>query len=118
MRRYLVVFYAVLLMAASFVPDVKAQAATAKTHVEAARGAIAPKVPNPKAQYHVFKALFDQMCAEPQLPDQMQVQDRSAVVPRKEWFAVAEQYLRPAIIHRHQNDRSVGGQHTRWDHCH
>ena len=87
MRRYLVLLYAVLLMTASFATDVKAQAARAKAHVEAARAAIAPKVPNPKAQYHVFKDVFDQMCAEPTLPDQMRVQDRSAVVPRKEWFA-------------------------------
>jgi metallo-beta-lactamase class B len=87
MRRYLLLFYAVLLMAAFLAPEAKAQAAAAKAHVEAARAAIAPKVPDPKAQYHVFKDLFDQMCAEPRLPDQMQVQDRSAVVPRKEWFA-------------------------------
>ena len=87
MRRYLLLFYAVLLMTASLAPEAKAQVAAAKAHVEAARAAIAPKVPNPKAQYHVFKDLFDQMCAEPQLPDKMQVQDRSAVVPRKEWFA-------------------------------
>jgi metallo-beta-lactamase class B len=87
MRHYLLLLCAVLLITVSFVTDVKAQAASAKTHVEAARAAIAPKVPNPKAQYHIFKGLFDQMCAEPKLPDQMLVQDRSAVVPRKEWFA-------------------------------
>jgi glyoxylase-like metal-dependent hydrolase (beta-lactamase superfamily II) len=87
MRHYFILLYAVLLITASFAADVNAQAANARTHVEAARAAIAPKVANPKAQYHIFKGLFDQICAEPKLPDQMRVEDRSAVVPRKDWFA-------------------------------
>ena len=42
---------------------------------------------NPKAPFHGYKALFDQVCAQPTLPDAMRTNDRSAVVPRKEWFA-------------------------------
>ena len=39
------------------------------------------------APLHTFKALFEQVCTQPQLPDQMRTNDRSAVLPRKEWFA-------------------------------
>ena len=67
--------------------DTRAQSAAAKAHVEAARAAVAPKIVNPKAPFHSFQRLFDQVCAEPKLPDVMRVEDRSAVVPRKEWFA-------------------------------
>ena len=68
--------------------DAHAQAAAAKVHVDAARAAVAPpKRVNPNAPLHSFKALFDQVCAEPKLPDAMRTNDRSAVVPRKEWFA-------------------------------
>jgi metallo-beta-lactamase class B len=53
------------------------------------RAAIAPKGADPKKAppFHVFQALFDQACQEPKLPDVMRTNDRSAVVPRKEWFA-------------------------------
>jgi glyoxylase-like metal-dependent hydrolase (beta-lactamase superfamily II) len=82
------VAFAVLFLAGSMAADAHAQAAVAKRHVDAALAAVAPKVPNPKAPpFHVFKALFDQVCAHPTLPDVMRTQDRSAVVPRKEWFA-------------------------------
>jgi hypothetical protein len=55
-------------------------------HVDAARAAVAPSVANPNRPYDTFKALFDQACTEPKLPDTMRTNDRSAVVPRKEWF--------------------------------
>ena len=77
----------VVMIAGWMAPDARAQAAVAKTHVEAARAAVNPPKANPLAPFHIFKRLFDQVCAEPTLPDQMSVQDRSAVVPRKEWFA-------------------------------
>jgi hypothetical protein len=67
--------------------DAHAQASAAKVHVDAARALIAPKAPSMNAPLHTFKALFDQVCAAPQLPDQMRTNDRSAVLPRKEWFA-------------------------------
>ncbi len=90
MRRYPAIFCTVLLFAgwmAATAIDANAQAAAAKAHVEAARAAVEPKVANPKAPFHIFKDLFDQMCVEPKLPDVMRVQDRTAVVPRKDWFA-------------------------------
>ena len=79
----------VALLSGSLVCHLYAQAATARAHLDAARAAIAPKVANPKVPtppFHVFQALFDQACAEPKLPDVMRVQDRSAIVPRKDWF--------------------------------
>jgi metallo-beta-lactamase superfamily protein len=91
MRRYLapcvMSVCGALLGAGWMVITVHAQAAAARAHVDAARAAIAPRVANPKAPFHMFKDAFDQLCAEPQLPDEVRVQDRSAVVPRKEWFA-------------------------------
>lgn len=76
-----------VLLAGVAVRDANAQAAAAKAHVDAARAAIMPKVTNLSTPLHTFKALFEQVCVEPQLPDQMRTNDRSAVVPRKEWFA-------------------------------
>ena len=68
--------------------DAYAQAAAATAHVAAARAAIAAQPVNPKAPFHSFQSLFDQVCAEPSLPDVLQTQERSAdVVPREEWFA-------------------------------
>jgi metallo-beta-lactamase class B len=87
MTRYLALICSVLVLAGSIAMDANAQAAAAKAHVAAAQAAVAPKVANPKAPFHVFKDLFDQMCAEPKLPDTMRVQDRSAALPRKDWFA-------------------------------
>ncbi|HEX2458805.1 MAG TPA: MBL fold metallo-hydrolase, partial [Vicinamibacterales bacterium] len=77
------------LLSGSLASHLHAQAATARTHVDAARAAIAPKGADPKKAppFHVFQALFDQACQEPKLPDAMRTNDRSAVVPRKEWFA-------------------------------
>lgn len=67
--------------------DAHAQAALARTHVDAARVAVAPQTPNPLAPFHRFQSLFDQVCAEPTLPDVMRTEQRSAdAVPRKEWF--------------------------------
>src|SRR5688572_4783901 len=54
-------FCGVVLAAGAFVADVNAQSSAAKVHVDAARAAVA-------------------------LPDAMRTNDRSAVVPRKEWF--------------------------------
>lgn len=87
MTRYLAILLSVFLFAGALAIDANAQADAAKSHVEAARAAVAPRVANPKAPFHVFKALFDQMCVEPKLPDVMRVQDRSAALPRKDWFA-------------------------------
>lgn len=87
MTRYLAALCGVVLVAGLMATSAHAQASAAKAHVDAARAAVAPKVANPKAPFHVFKDLFDQVCAEPKLPDEVRVQDRSAVVPRKEWFA-------------------------------
>ena len=86
MTRYLGPFCSVVLLAGSLVTDVHAQSSAAKVHVDAARAAVAPPVANPNRPYETFKALFDQVCTEPTLPDQMRTNDRSAVVPRKEWF--------------------------------
>jgi len=87
MTRYLAGLCAGVLLALWMGEDTQAQVDAARQHVDAARAAVAPKVANPKAPFHVFKALFDQACTEPKLPDVMRTQDRSAVVPRKEWFA-------------------------------
>ena len=86
MKRYLALFCSVLLLTALVAADANAQAAAARTHVEAARAAVDPKVANAKAPWHIFKDVFAQMCVEPKLPDQLRVQDRSAVAPRKDWF--------------------------------
>jgi len=77
----------VVLLVGAGVGDARAQAGAAKVHVDAAQAAVAPKAGSPNAPLHTFKALFDQVCAQPQLPDQMRTNDRSAVLPRKEWFA-------------------------------
>jgi metallo-beta-lactamase class B len=63
-----------------------AQSSAAKVHVDAARSAMAPPVANAKRPYETFKALFDQVCTQPTLPDTMRTNDRTAVVPRKDWF--------------------------------
>jgi metallo-beta-lactamase class B len=86
MTRLLVSFCGVVLVAGSVVTDANAQSAAAKVHVDAARAAINPPKVNPNAPYLNFKALFEQVCTEPKLPDTMRTNDRSAVVPRKEWF--------------------------------
>ena len=85
--RYLASLCGVALITGWAAVDTHAQAAAARAHVEAARAVVAPKVVNPKAPFHSFQRLFSQVCAEPKLPDEMRVEDRSAVVPRKEWFA-------------------------------
>jgi metallo-beta-lactamase class B len=87
MTRYLALFLTALVAVTSLTVDANAQAAAAKAHVDAARAAVSPKVPNPKAPFHEFKALFDQMCAEPKLPDTVLQQNRFDPVPRKDWFA-------------------------------
>jgi Metallo-beta-lactamase superfamily len=77
----------VVFLTGAAVHDASAQASAAKVHVEAARAAIAPPATGLSAPLHTFTALFEQACAPPQLPDQMRTNDRSAVLPRKEWFA-------------------------------
>lgn len=86
MTRYLVPLCGVALVAGSLVTTVDAQSGAARVPVDAARAAVAPPVANPNRPYETFKALFDQVCAEPKLPDEMRTTDRSAVVPRKDWF--------------------------------
>jgi len=86
MTRWLVPWCGAVLVAGSLAADARAQSAAAKVHVDAARAAVAPPAANRNRPYETFKALFDQVCTEPKLPDQMRTNDRSAVVPRKEWF--------------------------------
>jgi metallo-beta-lactamase class B len=86
MTRFLVPVCSAVLVAGSLLADVQAQSAAAKVHVDAARAAVAPPSANRNRPYETFKALFDQVCTEPKLPDAMRTNDRSAVVPRKEWF--------------------------------
>jgi metallo-beta-lactamase class B len=88
MKRYLAVFCTVVLAVVCIATDANAQAAAAKAHVDAAKAAVAAKVNDPKvAPFHNFQALFEQMCAEPKLPDTVrQETDRWKPVPRKDWF--------------------------------
>jgi metallo-beta-lactamase class B len=86
MMRYVVPFCSAALVAGSLVADVHAQPAAVQAHLDAARAAATPSVENPNRPYETFDALFDQVCAEPRLPDQMRMNDRSAIVPREEWF--------------------------------
>src|SRR5688572_19987741 len=86
MTRFLVPFCGVVLVTGSLATDVNAQSTAAKVHVDAARAAVDPPKVNPNAPFLSFKALFDQVCTAPTLPDAMRTNDRSAVVPRKEWF--------------------------------
>ena len=87
MTRCLTSLCGVVLLTGSMTVEVHAQAAAANAHVEAARAAIAPQTENPLAPFHIFQSLFDQVCAEPSLPDVMRTQERSAdLVPRDEWF--------------------------------
>jgi metallo-beta-lactamase class B len=87
MTRYLAILLTVFVLVGSLALDANAQATAAKAHVEAAKVALSPKIANPKAPFHVFQALFDQMCAEPKSPDTVRQLDRSAPPPRKDWFA-------------------------------
>jgi len=86
MTRYLVPFCSAVLVAGSLVADANAQPAAAQRHVDAARAAVPPSAANPDRPYEAFDALFDQVCAEPRLPDEMRMNDRSAIVPREEWY--------------------------------
>jgi metallo-beta-lactamase class B len=86
MTRYIAPLCCAVLLAGGGVGRADAQATAAKVHVDAARAAVAPPVANRHRPYETYKALFDQVCAEPMLPDTMRNNDRSAVVPRKEWF--------------------------------
>ena len=72
--------------ARSLITGVNAQSAAAKVHVDAARAAVAPSV-----RIRTGHATRSRRCSirpgtEPKLPDTMRTNDRSAVVPRKEWF--------------------------------
>ena len=86
MTRWLAPLCSVVLVAGPAAMDAHAQAVAAQAHVAAARAAMSPEVANPKQPFHVFQDLFDQVCAEPRLPDVVSVEDRSAEVPREEWF--------------------------------
>ena len=87
MTRCLTSLCGVVLLTGSMAVEAHAQAAAASAHVEAARAAVAPQTENPLAPFHIFQGLFDQVCAEPSLPDVMRTQERSAdAVPRDEWF--------------------------------
>ncbi len=86
MTRYLVPLCAVSLVAGSLITDVNAQPAAVREHLDAARAAIPPTDENPDRPYEAFDALFAQVCRQPTLPDAMRTHDRSAVVPREEWY--------------------------------
>jgi metallo-beta-lactamase class B len=86
MTRFLLPLCGAVLAAGSLAGDAHAQPAAARGHLDAARAAVAPAKANANRPYENFKALFDQACTEPKLPDAMRTNDRSAVVPRKEWF--------------------------------
>ena len=87
MTRCLTSVCGVVLLTGWMATDARAQAAAANAHVEAARAAVAPQTENPLAPFHVFQSLFDQVCAEPTLPDVMRTEERSTdAVPRDEWF--------------------------------
>ena len=86
MTCYLVRFCSAVLVTGSLVADVNAQSAAVNAHLDGARAAVAPSVANPDRPYETFDALFDRVCAEPTLPDRMRMNDRSAIVPREEWF--------------------------------
>ena len=86
MTRCLAPLCSVLLVAGPAAMDAHAQAVAAQAHVAAALAAMPPGVANPKQPFHVFQDLFDQVCAEPRLPNVVSVEDRSAEVPREEWF--------------------------------
>jgi hypothetical protein len=79
--RYLVPFCGVVLVAGSLVTGVNACPPSAKV-LDAARR------PNPpvaiRMRHSQFQALFDQ-AYRTRLPD-VRMNDRSAIVPRKEWF--------------------------------
>jgi glyoxylase-like metal-dependent hydrolase (beta-lactamase superfamily II) len=86
------VFCLALLLSGALAIDAGAQAAAAQAHVAAAQAAMAPKVQNALRPFDTFKALFDQMCAQPkQLPDVIRVEDRSAPRPRKDWYEAPAQ---------------------------
>ncbi len=87
MTRFIAPVCCAALFAGGSAASANAQAAAAQVHVDAARAAVAAAPKTPNATLHTFKALFDQACAKPMLPDQMRTNDRSAVVPRKDWFA-------------------------------
>ena len=87
MRGYLVPgLCGVFLCVIGMVTDANGQDADVGSHVAAARAAIRPNVENPLQPYHTFDRLFDQMCAEPTLPDQMRQQDRTATRERDDWY--------------------------------
>ena len=75
----------VLLCASGIVRDANAQAGEVEVHVAAARAAVRLGVESPLQAFHVFDGVFDQMCAEPSLPDQIRQQDRSVEMSWSEW---------------------------------
>ena len=76
----------VLLLAGWFPVDVNAQPREVEAHVAAARAAVAPNGPTPAHPFHVFQNLFDQLCAEPRLPDRMRQDNRTEPRPRDTWY--------------------------------
>jgi len=86
MMRYVVPFWTTVFLAGTLTADANAQPAAVQAHLDAARALIAPSTENPNRPYETFNALYDQVCAAPTLPDQMRTHDRSAVVPREEWY--------------------------------
>ena len=92
----------VFLCVSGIVTDATAQAGEIEVHVSAARAAVRPGVENSLQPFHVFDGLFDQMCAEPTLPDQIRQQDRSVEMSWSEW------YLRPVRLF--DNLYSIGAQ--------
>jgi metallo-beta-lactamase class B len=87
MRGYLLpALCGVLLCATGMVTDGNGQGADVEPHREAARTALQPAEEKPLQPFHVFDRLYDQMCAEPTLPDQMRQGDRTVPEPRDAWY--------------------------------
>lgn len=86
MTCYPVQFCSALLVAGLLVSVVNAQSDPVNEHLDAARAAVAPSTANPDRPYESFDALFEQVCAEPSLPDRMQMNDRSVIPAREDWF--------------------------------
>jgi len=79
--------FTILLFASLVAIDANAQAAQAQAHLVAAQAAVSPRAADSKQAFHVFKTLFDQMCAPPkQLPDVMAQGTQSTPLPRKDWY--------------------------------
>ena len=107
----------VVLLVGAGVDEARAQAGAAKVHVDAARAAIAPKAASPNAPLHTFKALFDQVCAEPSCPTRCGPTIARRFCPEG-MVRVAGQHLRQPLLHRDEDGGRLGDQFIRGHHRH